>query len=70
MSADIVIHARWLEKSGVGDIVRHFQVRGFDVTGNESGSRYFHVREKPHPLQADIDKVNALMRPLSQRFPR
>lgn len=64
----IVIHPKWVERAGAGDIVRSFQTRGFAVT-NCVGSRYFHlvphehVRDLAHTL---LDDITNLFRPAPQ----
>lgn len=44
----IVIHQAWVRRAGIGDIVRHFTLRGYDV-GCPVGSRYFSVEPAAPP---------------------
>lgn len=44
MSA-VIVFPKWLERAGAGDIVRHFQTRGFEI-GNAPGSRFMHIERK------------------------
>jgi hypothetical protein len=62
----IYLHPNWVAKAGVGDIVRHFQTRGFGVS-NETGSRFFHVEPLPAPPRTLLDETIALFRPNPQR---
>jgi nucleoside diphosphate kinase len=58
----IVLHPRWVERAGVGDIVRHFQTRGFDVS-NVVGSRFFHLEPPPaRPPPSELDNILAIFR--------
>lgn len=52
----IVVHQKWLERAGIGDIVRHFQLRGYDVS-NQVGSRYFTVSEKKTVQESGFEFV-------------
>lgn len=42
----IVLHPKWIHRAGVGDIVRHFDRLGFDVS-NRVGSPFLIVKPKP-----------------------
>lgn len=64
----IVIHPRFAEKAGAGDIVRHFQVRGFDV-GNVPGSRFMHVEPKVEPPPVRPPPTVRLYRPRFHFWP-
>ncbi len=59
----VCIHPKWLEQAGAGDIVRHFQLRGFTLT-NPAGSRRLHVVPIP---RTPLDETLALFRPAPQR---
>jgi hypothetical protein len=61
----IYLHPNWVAKAGVGDIVRHFQMRGFAVS-NEVGSRFFHVEPHPSTPKTVLDETVALFRPSTQ----
>ncbi len=52
----IIVHPSWLHKAGAGDIVRHFQLRGFDVS-NQVGSRFFTVSEKKTVQESGFEFV-------------
>lgn len=62
----IYLHPAWVSKAGVGDIVRHFQTRGFAIS-NEVGSRFFHVEPHPQAPRSLLDETIALFRPNPQR---
>lgn len=41
----IYLHSAWVARAGIGDIVRHFTLRGFDIS-NPVGSRFYQVKPK------------------------
>ncbi len=54
MSA-VIVFPKWLERAGAGDVVYHWQLRGYDI-GNVAGSRFMHVEPKPATTNAP-DKI-------------
>lgn len=62
---NVVLHPSWVTRVGVGDIVRHFQTRGLDVS-NVVGSRFFHIELHPQTLEP-ASPWPQLFRPNSQR---
>jgi hypothetical protein len=66
----IVIHPTTVARAGIGDLVRHWQLRGYTI-GNPAGSRYLHVTEPPPvrpPPSEETDTVR-LYRPRIHFWP-
>jgi nucleoside diphosphate kinase len=65
----IVLHPKFVEKSGIGDIVRYFQVRGFAVT-NCVGSRFYHLIPHEHVRELSrtlLDDIQTIFKPAPQK---
>lgn len=62
----ITIHPAWVARAGIGDIVRHYQLRGFEVS-NAVGSRFFHV--EPRPVRPPPTELEHTLRIFQGRCP-
>lgn len=63
---NVILHPSWVATAGIGDIVRHFQTRGFEVS-NAVGSRFFHLA--PPPVRTPPTELEHTLRIFQGRCP-